>query len=94
MFASLEQKEKLFEDDSESRAGACPENDFSFGDVICAQHGNRLFTVHFSCAIYSFVCPLTRTSCTLSKSGEGKLNSCIIRMELQKEKLFEDNSVS
>ena len=30
MFASLEQKEKLFEDDSVSRAGACPENDFSF----------------------------------------------------------------
>ena len=32
MFASLEllQKEKLFEDNSESRAVACSENDFSF----------------------------------------------------------------
>ena len=50
--------------------------------------------LHFSFTIYSFVCPLTRPSDTLSKSGEGKLNSCIIRMELQKEKLFEDNSVS
>ena len=32
MFASLEllQKEKLFEDDSVSRAVACSENDFSF----------------------------------------------------------------
>ena len=29
-FASLESKEKLFEDNSESRAEACPENDFSF----------------------------------------------------------------
>ena len=29
MFASLEQKEKLFEDDSVSRAEACSENDFS-----------------------------------------------------------------
>ncbi len=48
IFASLEQKEKLFEDDSESRAGACPENDFSFGDVICAQHCKGLFTIHYS----------------------------------------------
>ena len=29
MIASLEQKEKLFEDDSVSRAEACSENDFS-----------------------------------------------------------------
>ena len=29
-FASLELKEKLFEDDSVSRAEACQENDFSF----------------------------------------------------------------
>ena len=48
MFASLEQKEKFFEDDSVSRAGACPENDFSFGYVICAQHCKGLFTIHYS----------------------------------------------
>ena len=29
-FASLESKEKIFEDDSVSRAEACSENDFSF----------------------------------------------------------------
>ena len=34
MFASLEQKEKLFEDDSVSRAVACSENDFSFRATI------------------------------------------------------------
>ena len=34
MFASLEQKEKLFEDDSVSRAVACSENDFSFRSTI------------------------------------------------------------
>ena len=34
MFASLEQKEKLFEDNSESRVRACSENDFSFRSTI------------------------------------------------------------
>ena len=29
-FASLELKEKIFEDDSENRVRACPEKDFSF----------------------------------------------------------------
>ena len=42
------QKEKLFEDDSVSRAKAWSENDFSFKYVICAQHCNGLFTVHHS----------------------------------------------
>ena len=44
----LLQKEKLFEDDSENRVRACPENDFSFRYVICAQHCNGLFTLHHS----------------------------------------------
>ncbi len=34
MFASLESKEKLFEDNSESRVRACSENDFSFRVTI------------------------------------------------------------
>ncbi len=33
-FESLEQKEKLFEDDSVSRAVACFENDFSFSLIV------------------------------------------------------------
>ena len=47
-FALLVQKEKLFEDNSVSRAEAWSENDFSFKYVICAQHCNGLFTVHYS----------------------------------------------